>query len=121
MGYSRDAISIGGVKTDDYLFAEVNDVSGLGVAYSIGKFDGICGMGWDSISVDGVQTPVQALVASGELAEPVFSFYLGDNTAGELLLGGVDSKHYSGDFFYVPLQSESYCQVALDGLKLNDD
>jgi len=117
--YSSDTIEIGAVKVADYTFAEVDDVSGLGVGYTIGKFDGICGMGWDSISVDGVQTPVQALVASGELAEPVFAFYLGDNVAGELTLGGVDKSHYSGDFFYVPLQDESYWQVALDGLKLN--
>merc|ERR1719356_580729 len=117
--YSRDSMTIGGVKTDDYLFAEVNDVSGLGVAYSLGKFDGICGMGWDSISVDGVQTPVQALVASGELAEPVFAFYLGDNTAGELSLGSVNSAHYSGDFSYVPLLEKSYWEVALDAFALN--
>jgi len=108
------------VKVPDYTFAEVTDVSGLGLGYTIGKFDGICGMGWDSISVDGVRTPVQALVQSGELAKPVFAFFLGDNAAGELVLGGVDEKHYTGDFFYVPLQDESYWQVALDGLKLND-
>jgi len=117
--YSRDSMAIGGVTTNDYLFAEVNDVSGLGVAYSLGKFDGICGMGWDSISVDGVQTPVQALVASGELAEPVFAFYLGDNTAGELTLGSVDSAHYSGEFSYVPLLEKSYWEVALDAFALN--
>jgi len=76
--------------------------------------------GGESISVDGVQTPLQALVASGELTEPVFAFFLGDNAAGQLLLGGVDESHYTGDFFYVPLQDTSYWQVALDGLKLND-
>merc|ERR1711862_277698 len=112
-------MAIGGVKTDDYLFAEVDDVSGLGVAYSIGKFDGICGMGWDSISVDGVQTPVQALIASGELAEPVFAFYMGDNTAGELTLGSVNSAHYSGDFSYVPLLDKSYWEITLDSLALD--
>jgi len=117
--YSQDAINIGNVPVSDYTFAEVNDVSGLGVAYSLGKFDGICGMGWDSISVDGVQTPVQALVASGQLPEPVFAFFMGDNAAGELVLGGVDASHYTGDFTYVPLQSKSYWQISLDGLKLD--
>merc|ERR1712176_783593 len=102
--YSKDSMTIGGVKTDDYLFAEVDDVSGLGVAYTLGKFDGICGMGWDSISVDGVLTPVQALVASGELKEPVFAFFLGNNAAGELTIGEVNTAHYTGDFTYVPLQ-----------------
>lgn len=116
--YSRDRMQIGDISIDNYLFAEVNDVSGLGAAYPIGKFDGICGMGWDSISVDGVQTPVQALVAS-KLPEPVFGFYIGDNKAGELTIGGVNAEHYSGDFTYVPLKSESYWEIALDSVQLN--
>jgi hypothetical protein len=118
--YSGDRIQIGDVSIDDYTFAEVNDVSGLGAAFTIGKFDGICGMGWDSISVDGVQTPVQALVASGQLAEPVFGFYIGDNKAGELTLGGVNSQYYSGEFTYVPLKDKSYWEIALDSVKMND-
>merc|ERR1712048_803247 len=103
----------------DYLFAEVDNVKGLGAAYTVGKFDGICGLAWDRISVDGVQTPVQALVASGQLPEPVFAFFLGNNAAGELVIGGVDASHYTGDFTYVPLQSKSYWQISLDGLKLD--
>merc|ERR1712050_481179 len=116
--YSRDRMQIGGIDTADYLFAEVTDVSGLGVGYTLGKFDGICGMGWDSISVDGVQTPVQALIAS-KLPEPVFGFYIGDNKAGELTIGGVNAEYYSGDFTYVPLKSESYWEIALDSVQLN--
>jgi hypothetical protein len=119
--YSKDTVDIGNVKVSGYTFAEVNDVKGLGISYSLSKFDGICGMGWDSISVDGVETPVQALIKSGELAEPVFAFFLGNNVAGELVIGGVDASHYTGDFTYVPLQSESYWQISLDGLSLGGD
>merc|ERR550539_190682 len=46
--YSRDSVHIGDYTLDNYLFAEVNDVSGLGphgLSYAVGKFDGICGMG----------------------------------------------------------------------------
>lgn len=50
----------------------MNNTKGLGPAYSIGHFDGICGMGWDDISVDGVTTPLRALVESGKLAEQVW-------------------------------------------------
>lgn len=117
--YSSDRIQIGDVSVDDYTFAEVNDVSGLGKGYSIGKFDGICGMGWDSISVDGVQTPVQALVASGKLSDPVFGFYIGDNKNGELTLGGVNSQYYTGEFSYVPLKDKSYWEIALDSMTMN--
>lgn len=102
----------------DYTFAEVDNTAGLGLAYRMGKFDGILGLGWDAISVGGVKTPMHALVDSGSLPEPVFAFYLGNNAPGELLIGGVDSKHYTGDFTYVPLSSETYWEVELDGLKI---
>merc|ERR1712127_657026 len=40
------------------------------------------------------------------------------NQPGELVFGGVDPKHYTGDFSFVPLSHESYWQVSLDSVKL---
>jgi len=114
--YSRDTMTIGDFSAPNYLFAEVDDTSGLGVGYKLGKFDGICGLAWPMISVDGVPTPLQALVKTGELEEEAFAFFLGDEADGELVIGGVDADHYTGDFVYVPLLQKSYWEVALDGL-----
>jgi len=111
--YSSDHVGIGNLKLEDYTFAEVDKTSGLGLGYRLGKFDGILGLGWDSISVDGVPTPMKALVSSGQLDKPVFAFYLGNKQPGELVFGGVDPKHYTGSFTFVPLISESYWEVAL--------
>ncbi len=47
--YSQDPINIGNVPIDEYLLAEVTDVSGLDVGYILGKFDGILGLDWDSL------------------------------------------------------------------------
>merc|ERR1719326_265563 len=116
--WSQDTFAIGGVSAKQQDFAEVEDASGLGLAYSIGKFDGILGLGWDRISVDGVLTPVHNLINSGELSEPVFAFYLGDSAPGTLIMGGTDSSHYTGDFAYVPLKSEDYWRIELDELKV---
>merc|ERR1711998_464954 len=97
--YSADTIKLGAIDIPDYTFAEVDNTKGLGPAFAIGKFDGICGMGWDDISVDDVTTPVRALVNAKVLDENVFAFKLGKNgAAGELTLGGVDSAAYTGDF-----------------------
>merc|ERR1719181_385677 len=125
--YSRDSVAVAGVAIDNYLFAEVNDTKGLGIGYSIGKFDGICGMGWDDISVDGVETPLRALVKSQKLDANVFAFYLGSGgAAGELVVGGVNPKHYSGDFSYIPVQQsvpgkKGYWEVALDAMTAGGD
>jgi len=123
--YSADTMSIGGVDIPGYTFAEANDVSGLGPAYAVGHFDGILGMGWDDISVDGVQTPLRALVESGKLDEPVYAFFLGSGgAAGELTLGGVNPARYTGDFHYVPVVEmvpgiTGYWEIVLDDVQVN--
>jgi len=81
-------------------------------------------LGWDDISVDHVETPLRALVNSGKLQERVFAFYLGSGGAvGELVLGGVDPKHYTGDFAYTPVidmvpGKKGYWTVAMDDFKV---
>lgn len=122
--YSADTVDIGGVSLTDYTFAEVDNTKGLGMAWYFGHFDGICGMGWDDISVDGVETPVRALVNSRKLQENAFAFYLGSGGAnGELVLGGVDPAHYTGDFTYAAVQpmvpgKYGYWEVFMGGLTL---
>jgi len=118
--YSADTVNIGPFALTDYTFAEVDNTKGLGLGYRLGKFDGILGLGWDAISVGHVITPMHALVNSGKMDKPVFGFYLANNAPGELVFGGVDSKHFTGDFVYVPLSSKTYWEVALDGVKLGD-
>jgi hypothetical protein len=120
--YSADTATIAGIPLQDYTFAEVNNTKGLGLAYSIGHFDGICGLSWNGCSIDGVPTPLQAMKAGGKLSENVFAFYLGNNQPGELIFGGVDKAHYTGDFAYVPViptspdGSKCYWEIALEGL-----
>lgn len=117
--FSEDTVTIAGYAVKNYTFAECDNVGGMGFSYSLSKFDGICGLGWDAIVVGGEPTLMHELVASKQLDKPVFTFYLGNSAAGELLFGGTDPAHYSGDFTYIPLISETYWQVALGSIKVN--
>lgn len=125
--YSADTMTIGDTAVPDYTFAEVNDTKGLGLAYRMGKFDGILGMGWDDISVDGVETPLRALVNSGNLEKNEFAFFLGSGGAdGELVVGGVDPNHYTGDFATVDVIDTvpgkvGYWALAMDDVKINSN
>ena len=103
------------LELDEYEFAEITDASGLGFAFSMGKFDGILGLGWDSIAVDGVPTVLTQLIKRKLIHEPCFSFLLGakDGQDGELLLGAVDKTRFSGNMEYIPVTSPGYWQVAL--------
>jgi hypothetical protein len=115
--YSKDTVTIGNYELPSFTFAEVTDLIGLGETWCQLGFDGINGMAFNSLSQGGVPSPMGALVASGQLPESVFAFYLGHETQGELVVGGVDTDHFTGDFVTVPLNSDSYWQVDLDGVK----
>jgi hypothetical protein len=118
---SQDSVTVGDVTTKSNLFAEITDVSGLGAAYAIGKFDGILGMAYQSISVDKIPTIFQNMLEQKVIDEPVFAFYLSDDTTklGELDFGGTDPQHYSGDLTYVPVISQTYWTIGMDDFKIN--
>merc|ERR1712190_710728 len=110
----------GDLKLTDYTFAEVSDTSGLGQLYMQSPMDGILGLAFSSIAQDGLKAPIEALADSGELQDNVFAFYLGSGSTSELVFGGVDPSHYTGDFTYVPLNAETYWQVHLNNLKVGN-
>jgi hypothetical protein len=121
--YSQDSVKVGSIVVSKQTFAEVTDVSGLGIAYTLGKFDGILGLGFASISVDHVTPVFDNMFAQGGLEEEVFSFSLGkvDGEPGELLFGGIDTDLYTGDLKYVPLSNTTYWALELDGITVNGD
>jgi hypothetical protein len=53
---SEDSVNVGGLEVQGQTFAEINVVSGLGLGYMLGKFDGILGMAFNTISVDDIPT-----------------------------------------------------------------
>jgi len=116
---SKDIATCGNAVAKGQTFAEITDVSGLGAAFAIGKFAGILGLAFKNISVDSI-TPVFQNLVEQKVVDPVFSVYLSDEPGqdGELLLGGINAKHYSGTLEYVPLSSESYWEIALDDFKI---
>lgn len=82
------------------------------------KFDGILGLAYDTISVDGVVPPFYNMVAQNLVSEAAFSFWLNRNNTqsvgGELTLGGADQSHYTGSFNWLPVTRQGYWQFALD-------
>ena len=115
---SNDDVSIGGITVNQQTFAEATSFPSIQM--ELGAFDGICGMAYQSISVDGVTPPFVNMVLDNLVDQPVFGVALSDDPskAGEMLLGGIDTSKFSGSLSYYPLISESYWEIALNGITL---
>lgn len=120
---SQDTLRIGDVKVKHQDFAEATSEPGL--AFAFGRFDGILGLGYDSISVNRVVPPFYNMLNQGLLDEPVFSFYLGNTANGdgdesEACLGGINKDHYTGELVKIPLRRKAYWEVDLDAIAFGD-
>ncbi|KAL4241985.1 peptidase A1 family protein [Abortiporus biennis] len=98
---SKDTLTIGDIAIKGQDFAEATKEPGL--TFAFGKFDGILGLAYDTISV--------------------FSFRLGssEEDGGEAIFGGVDESAYTGSIDYAPVRRKAYWEVALDSVALGDD
>jgi saccharopepsin len=116
---SQDTLTIGDITVENQDFAEATKEPGL--AFAFGRFDGILGLGFDTISVHRMVPPFQQMVAQKAVDDPVFAFYLADTEGeSEVVFGGYDQDHYEGDITWIPLRRKAYWEVDLDSISLGD-
>ena len=126
--FSETDVTVGGLTVKGQTFAEITNTKGLGLAFAAAPWDGIMGMAYTSISVDGVTPVFQNLVQQKAVAEAVFAFYLSNEVSpplpplfkGELIIGGIDQNHYTGTLDYVPVSTEGYWEIKGDDFKFGN-
>lgn len=102
-------------------FAIVDSTNGLKDLYSDSEFDGILGLGFNSLSADpGVNTVIPNLKERGVLERAVFAFYLGDDADGELAIGGVNEERMEGDVHWIDVLRPAYWTVKVDGIRFGE-
>lgn len=103
-----------GSLTVDILFGVADKE--IGSTFQNAEFDGICGLGFASLSVmNKKETFIERLKKQGEILRSVFCFYLNGQYAskgGELIIGGCDVKAE----IYIPLSKRGYWEFHLQSL-----
>ncbi|XP_005230435.1 cathepsin E [Falco peregrinus] len=116
-----DQVVIEGLTVSNQQFAE--SVSEPGKAFLDVSFDGILGLAYPSLAVDGVTPVFDNMMAQNLVELPMFSFYLGKNPesplGGEVIFGGFDPSRFMGTLNWVPVTQQGYWQIQLDNIQLN--
>lgn len=120
-GYlSQDTVTIGNLAVKGQLFGEA--IKQPGVTFIAAKFDGILGMAYPRISVDGVPPVFDNIMQQKLVEDNIFSFYLNrdpqSQPGGELLLGGTDPKYYTGNFNYLNVTRKAYWEIRMDQMNV---
>lgn len=117
---ATDDITIGKAVLQQQTFAEGFHVR----ATEAVVYDGLFGLAFQSIATNDIVPAFYQMLKQQLVDEPVFSFWFNRNPfvrmGGELILGGWDTRKYTGDFFFVPLSSATHWQIKMDGGHVND-
>nr|XP_034979881.1 cathepsin E isoform X1 [Zootoca vivipara] len=115
-----DQVTVEGITVANQQFAE--SVSEPGNTFLDSEFDGILGLAYPSLAVDGVTPVFDNMMAQNLVNLPVFSVYLNRNPdssiGGELIFGGFDPSHFSGSLNWIPVTKQGYWQIQLDNIQV---
>lgn len=118
-GYmSVDTITLAeDIAVTNQKFAEVENAGGLGVGYIMGKFDGILGLGFEGLCLGGAHTVFKNAIDQGVVSQKMFAFNLGDNSDGELTMGGYDESHFTGEITWTALAEPKYWLINIENVQ----
>ncbi|XP_038059831.1 aspartic proteinase A2-like [Patiria miniata] len=118
---STDVVRVDELNVVGTTFGEATYMS-KDFAYPEVPIDGLFGMAYPGLAVGGVTPVFNKMIEEGLVSKPIFSFFLSVNDngtrGGELVLGGSDPSHYTGEFTYVPVSQKMYWQFGVDGIDI---
>ncbi|XP_026571355.1 cathepsin E [Pseudonaja textilis] len=115
-----DQVTVEGLTIVNQQFAE--SVTEPGNTFLDSEFDGILGLAYPSLAVDGVTPVFDNMMAQNLVDLPIFSVYMNRNpyssVGGELIFGGYDEAYFSGNLNWIPVTKQGYWQILLDNIQV---
>uniref|UniRef100_A0A8C4NRN2 pepsin A n=1 Tax=Dicentrarchus labrax TaxID=13489 RepID=A0A8C4NRN2_DICLA len=118
-GYlASDTVEVGGISVANQVFG-ISHTEAPFMAHMVA--DGILGLAFQSIASDNVVPVFDNMIKQGLVSQSLFSVYLSSNSeqGSEVVFGGVDSSHYTGQITWIPLTSATYWQIQMDSVTIN--
>ncbi|XP_041270925.1 cathepsin D [Onychostruthus taczanowskii] len=119
---SQDVVTLGDLKILDQTFGEATKQPGM--TFIAAKFDGILGLAFPKISVEGAEPFFDNVMKQKLVEKNMFSFYLNRDPSGvpggEMVLGGTDPKYYKGEFSWFNVTRKAYWQIHMDSVEVAD-
>lgn len=117
-----DSVNVSGILIPNQTFAEATFEPGN--VFQNFNFDGIFGLGFQSISVGDVRPPFFNMIDQELIDKPVFSVWLNrkvsGKSGGEIIFGGSDQSKYQGNITYVPISKVGYWQFNMDSASIGN-
>ncbi|XP_035243036.1 renin [Anguilla anguilla] len=122
-GYlSEDVVVVGGIPVVQ-VFAEANALPAMPFIFA--KFDGVLGMGYPNVAIDGITPVFDRIITQHVLKEEVFSVYYSRDPkrtpGGEIVLGGTDPNYYTGTFQYLQTNQLGKWELGMKGVSVGAD
>ncbi|XP_016976349.1 lysosomal aspartic protease [Drosophila rhopaloa] len=117
---AEDTVSVAGLAVTNQTFAIT--IEEPGSAFVTASFDGILGLGYQSLSVNHVKTLVQNMCTQKLITNCEFSICMkgggSSSRGGALIFGSSNTTAYSGSnsYTYTPVTKEGYWQFNLEGI-----
>lgn len=116
----EDTVTLAELQAEKALFGQVTKLEGI--SFIASKFDGLLGMAWPAISVQGCPLIFDLLYKQKQVTGNSFSFYL-TKVAGmdgsAMVLGGINENYATEAFKYYKLAMENYWIIEMDDVIFN--
>ncbi|KAK2525197.1 Pga5 [Columba guinea] len=119
LGY--DTVTVADIQVHNQIFGLSETEPGFSFYYS--PFDGILGLAFPSLASAGATPVFDNMMAEHLVARDLFSVYLSrDGRSGSFVLfGAIDPLYTLTGIKWIPLSAETYWQITMDKVSLDDN